>query len=371
MSSTPFPTPSSPVSSAPSFPLVSVIVPNYNYGRSIGLCVEAALTQTYPNVEVVVVDDCSTDDSAAIAAAAGARVVSTGVNSGVAVARNLGAELSSGEILVFLDSDVAMHPDAVEKSVELLASGRGYGAICGTYEPEPLIRDSLIEEYRSLQQYYLLLRSEGVIDTVHTAILAMPRHVFDEVGPFNPILRHTEDQDYGRRISERYTVLSSLEVRGRHDHDDTLRIVLDKVFARARLAVPLILGRRALQGGFVTGPRAGASLAAPLAVAALAAPVLWGPLWALLPLALFALGVLGDLDMYRVVRKHRGRAFLVYFVAVNFLVNLTVFAAIGVAGVQWLCSKRFRHLYDPQPRPEHRPAAETAARTAGAVASRG
>ncbi|CAM5324010.1 glycosyltransferase family 2 protein [Streptomyces tanashiensis] len=38
--------------------------------------------------------------------------------------------------------------------------------------------------------------------------------------------------------------------------------------------------------------------------------------------------------------------------AVNFLVNLTVFAAIGVAGVQWLCSKRFRHLYDPQPRPD-------------------
>lgn len=144
-----------------SLPLVSVIVPNYNYGRSIGLCVEAALAQTYPNIEVVVVDDCSTDDSAAIAAAAGARVVSTGVNSGVAVARNLGAELSSGEILVFLDSDVAMHPDAVAKSVELLASGQGYGAICGTYEPEPLIRDSLIEEYRSLQQYYLLLKSEG------------------------------------------------------------------------------------------------------------------------------------------------------------------------------------------------------------------
>ncbi|MET8509459.1 glycosyltransferase family A protein [Streptomyces sp. NPDC004787] len=345
-----------------SLPLVSVIVPNYNYGRSIGLCVEAALAQSYPNIEVVVVDDCSTDDSARIAAEAGARVVSTGVNSGVAVARNLGAEVTSGEILVFLDSDVAMHPDAVANAVRLLGDGEEYGAICGTYEPEPLIRDSLIEEYRSLQQYYLLLRSEGVITTVHTAILAMRRRVFEEVGPFNPALRHTEDQDYGRRISERYTVLSSLEVRGRHDHDDTLRIVLDKVFARARLAVPLILGRRHLQGGFVTGPRAGASLAAPLAVAALAAPPLWGAPWALLPLALFVLGVLGDLDMYREVRRHRGRLFLGYFVAVNFLVNLTVFAAIAVAGVQWLCSARFRHLYDPQPRPDAVPSPAGAGR---------
>lgn len=80
--------------------------------------------------------------------------------------------------------------------------------------------------------------------------------------------------------------------------------------------------------------------------------MLWGAAWALLPLALFVLGVWGDLDMYREVRRHRGRVFLGYFVAVNFLVNLTVFAAIGVAGVQWLCSKRFRHLYDPRPRPE-------------------
>ncbi|MCT9090951.1 glycosyltransferase family 2 protein [Streptomyces sp. ASQP_92] len=335
-------------------PLVSVIIPNYNYGRSIGLCVEAAQNQTYPNIEIIVIDDCSTDDSAATAAALGARVVSTGTNSGVAVARNLGAELARGEVLVFLDSDVAMHPDAVERSVALLTDGVDgvkYGAVCGTYEPEPLIRDSLIEEYRSLQQYYLLLKSEGVIDTVHTAILAMRRTVFEEVGPFNPLLRHTEDQDYGRRISERYKVLSSLEVRGRHDHDDTVRIVLEKVFSRARLAVPLILSRRALQGGFVTGPRAGASLAAPLSVAALAAPALWGPVWSLLPVALFVLSVLGDLDMYRVVRGHRGRLFLGYFVAVNFLVNLTVFAAIGVAGVQWLCSSRFRHLYDPRPRP--------------------
>ncbi|MGW2480279.1 glycosyltransferase family 2 protein [Streptomyces sp. NPDC001571] len=335
-------------------PLVSVIIPNYNYGRSIGLCVEAAQNQTYPHTEIIVIDDCSTDDSAATAAALGARVVSTGRNSGVAVARNLGAELARGEVLVFLDSDVAMHPDAIERSVALLADGVDgvkYGAVCGTYEPEPLIRDSLIEEYRSLQQYYLLLRSEGVIDTVHTAILAIPRAVYDEVGPFNPLLRHTEDQDYGRRISEHHKVLSSLEVRGRHDHDDTVRIVLDKVFSRARLAVPLILSRRALQGGFVTGPRAGASLAAPLAVAALATPLLWGAVWFLLPALLFMLSVLGDLDMYRVVRRHRGRLFLGYFVAVNFLVNLTVFAAIGVAGVQWLFSSRFRRLYAPQPRP--------------------
>jgi glycosyltransferase involved in cell wall biosynthesis len=349
-------------------PLVSIIIPNYNYGRSIALCVRAAQAQTYPHTEILVVDDCSTDGSAEIAAAQGVRVISTGRNSGVAVARNLGAERASGEVLVFLDSDVAMNPDAIANAVTLLQEHPEYGAVCGTYEPEPLIRDSLIEEYRSLQQFYLLVKSEGVITTVHTAILAMPAEVFREVGPFNPNLRHTEDQDYGRRISERHLVLSSLEVRGRHDHDDTVRVVLDKVFKRARLAVPLILSRRHLQGGFVTGPRATASVAAPLAVAALAAPLLWGALWTLLPLALAGLGVLGDLDMYRVVRRHRGRVFLGYFVAVNFLVNLTVAVAIGCAGLQWLVSRDFRRLYDQRPAPQAAASAPTPAQqTAGSL----
>jgi glycosyltransferase involved in cell wall biosynthesis len=351
-------------------PLVSIIIPNYNYERSLGHCVQAALTQTYPNVEVIVVDDGSTDRSPEIAEELGARVVRTPVNGGVAAARNLGAELASGAVLVFVDSDVAMNPDAIETAVDLLEK-HDYGAVCGTYEPEPLLRDSLVEEYRSLQQYYLLLKSEGFITTVHTAIFAVPTAVFWEIGPFNPRLRQTEDQDYGRRISARYKVYSSTAVRGRHDHDDTYRIVLRKVFVRARLALPLILSRRHLQGGFVTGPRAGSSLAAPLTVAALAVPFLLGPWWTLLPVGLFVLGVLGDLDMYREVRRHRGRVFTGYFIAVNFLVNLTVFAAVGCAGIQWLLSADFRHLYDERPAPERGAAANTSARMVGSVSGPG
>jgi len=63
-------------------PLVSVVIPNYNYGRALELCLRGALDQTYQPMEIILVDDCSTDDSVAVAEALGVRVVSTGVNSG-------------------------------------------------------------------------------------------------------------------------------------------------------------------------------------------------------------------------------------------------------------------------------------------------
>ena len=123
-------------------PLVSVIVPNYNYARTLGLCLSALERQTYPHIEVIVVDDRSTDDSVEIARRHGVRVVETDTNIGAPAARNLGVRYARGEVLFFLDSDLALAEDVVEHTVNLLTSDPTLGVVCGTYDPEPLIPDS-------------------------------------------------------------------------------------------------------------------------------------------------------------------------------------------------------------------------------------
>src|SRR5690242_13384344 len=123
----------------PSRPLVSVIIPNYNYARTLRMCIEAVQAQTYRPIEITVVDDCSTDDSVAIAESLGVRVSRTPGNGGVATARNVGAAAASGEVLLFLDSDIALEPTAVERAVERLLADPEAGAVCGVYEPTPLI----------------------------------------------------------------------------------------------------------------------------------------------------------------------------------------------------------------------------------------
>ncbi|MDO0914932.1 glycosyltransferase family 2 protein [Streptomyces sp. DT2A-34] len=327
-------------------PLVSVIIPNYNYGRTIGMCLESVSRQTYPRLEVIVVDDCSTDDSARIAREAGVTVLSTGTNSGVAATRNVGVQHASGEVLLFLDSDVALAPDAVLKAVTRLRAEPNAGAVCGIYEPVPLIRDSMVEECRSLQAYYWRETAEGTVTFLFPSICAMWRRVYDDVGPFDARLRQTEEVDYGLRLSQRYDLILTSTVRGTHDDDHELWPLARKIFTRGRLRVPLYARRRKFAKGFETASRAWGSLAALLAVPALLLPLLVGPVGWLVPAALLALSLGCDLGMYRYVRRTRGVPFLLFFVAVQFVFNLAVASGVVTGALHWLVSDRFRALYD-------------------------
>jgi glycosyltransferase involved in cell wall biosynthesis len=327
-------------------PLVSVIVPNYNYARTLGMCLTALAQQTYPRLEVIVVDDRSTDDSASVARRHGVRVLVTDTNIGAPAARNLGARQARGEVLFFLDSDVALAPDAVAAAVARLVADPSIGAVCGTYDPEPLIQDSLVERYRSLQLHSWISGDEGEITTIYSAIFAMWRRVFEEVGPLNPALRHSENADYGHRISQRYRIVLDTAIRGAHDHDDRLGVLLSKFFHRARMHMPLYLRRPDFNGGPTSGARGWGALAALFAVCAAALPVAFGPVWLVVPVGLLAGSIASDLGMYRFVWRYAGPGFTGYFTAVHFLVNVTVAAAVFTGAGQWLCSRRFRRTYD-------------------------
>src|SRR3989344_5737696 len=86
-------------------PSASVIIPAFNSAATIKACIDALRSQDFPaGAEIIVADDGSADDTAAIAKKAGAKVVSQG-NAGPAKARNLGAKNANGEILLFTDAD--------------------------------------------------------------------------------------------------------------------------------------------------------------------------------------------------------------------------------------------------------------------------
>lgn len=325
---------------------VSVIIPNYNYAKALRPCLESVRAQTYDQLEVLLVDDHSTDDSATVAEDLGFSVIHTPRNLGAPAARNLGAQHATGDILVFVDSDVELKPDAVANAVELLESDPRIGAVCGNYDPVPLFRDSLVEEYRCLQQYWWLAEDEGTITTSYTAILAIRADLFASIGGFDGRLRHTENAEFGHRLSRTHEVRLTSTVRGRHDYDESLRVVLSKVFTRARLHIPLYLRRPELSGGFSSGPRAWGSMATLAALLAVVVPVLFGPWFAVLPGSLFVVALGCDRKMYRFVLGRRGPLFLGYFVAMHVLVNLTVATAAFAGGAQWLLSGSFRSMYD-------------------------
>src|ERR1041385_7754181 len=106
-------------------PLANVIVLNYNYGRFLREAIDGALNQTYRNTEVVVVDDGSTDDSRDIISSYGQRVIAVlKSNGGMASTLNAGFAASRGKLLLFLDADDVLLPDALSQAVPLFDDGQ-------------------------------------------------------------------------------------------------------------------------------------------------------------------------------------------------------------------------------------------------------
>ncbi len=110
--------------------LVSVVIPVYNGERYLAQAIESVLGQTWPHVELIVVDDGSTDGSAAIIARYGSRLVAVRQeNRGVAGARNAGFERATGRFIALLDQDDWWHPDKLEKQVEAMLADRRVGLV--------------------------------------------------------------------------------------------------------------------------------------------------------------------------------------------------------------------------------------------------
>jgi glycosyltransferase involved in cell wall biosynthesis len=100
----------------------SIIINNYNYGRFLSEAIDSALNQTYPHVEVIVVDDGSTDDSRAIVAEYGGRVQTVfKPNGGQASAFNAGLAASVGKFVLYLDADDILLPTALEAAIPFFA----------------------------------------------------------------------------------------------------------------------------------------------------------------------------------------------------------------------------------------------------------
>ena len=103
--------------------LASIIIDNYNYGHFIGEAIDSALQQSYQNIEVIVVDDGSTDNSREIIRSYGEKIIPVLKNNGgQASAFNAGYYKSTGDVIFFLDSDDTLVPNAVNNALQFFLS---------------------------------------------------------------------------------------------------------------------------------------------------------------------------------------------------------------------------------------------------------
>lgn len=189
-----------------SLSLISVILPVYNGGRYVHTSLDSALSQTYPNVEIIAVNDGSRDDSLAILHSYGSRIrVIDQANTGVARARNAGVAASTGGLLAFLDQDDIWDASKLERQTALLAR---HPAALATYCDHRGIDEhgeitsasgALYDPRASGQILEYLIRGNFILSA---SLVMLRRSAFDAAGGFDASQPHwSDDYDLWMRIA--------------------------------------------------------------------------------------------------------------------------------------------------------------------------
>jgi glycosyltransferase involved in cell wall biosynthesis len=195
-------------------PLISVVVTCYNQAAFLGEALDSVLSQTYSPVEIIVVDDGSTDDTPRVAASRPDVRCVRQANQGLSAARNTGLRVSRGEFIAFLDADDRLLPRALAAGQALLAEHPQCHFVYGHYRfvavdgtplpsPAPWRLSEPGDHYRDLLQRNFI--------GMHATVLYR-RAALVAAGGFNKALRACEDYDVYLRITGETPVCSHREV---------------------------------------------------------------------------------------------------------------------------------------------------------------
>jgi glycosyltransferase involved in cell wall biosynthesis len=186
-------------------PLVSVVIPAHNAESYLGEAIESVLAQTYAPLETIVVDDGSSDGTAAVAAAFVDVELISQANGGPSAARNRGFAAAAGELVAFHDSDDLMTPDKLEVQIGHLLANPEAGCVLAEQE-------LLIEEGAELPFWVegskvptiMPPRPPELADEplVHPMTMVLRRETFERVGGFDESMRAAEDFDWMLRAAE-------------------------------------------------------------------------------------------------------------------------------------------------------------------------
>ncbi|MEP6934035.1 MAG: glycosyltransferase family A protein, partial [Nitrospirota bacterium] len=171
------------MASSPDQELVSVIIPCYNHAHFLGEAISSVINQTYPHIEIIVVDDGSTDETAQVAKAySNIRYVRQD-NFGLSRARNVGLSHSKGAYIVFLDADDCLFHNAIDIGFRALASRNDCALVFGLFVNIGISRSMGTTISRDTNCDYKELLQRNVIGNPGSVFYR--RLVFTEIGEFD------------------------------------------------------------------------------------------------------------------------------------------------------------------------------------------
>jgi len=213
---------------------VSVIIPAYNSRTTIEKCLTSILDQNYPNIEVIVIDDNSHDDTLRKVRKFSVKTISNTKTMGVAYSRNTGAKIASSDILVFVDSDVVVPPDGIYRIMKTLTEQTNTLIVFGNYS-ENSQNLSFISDYKNMDLVYRSNLAPSYLDFAVAFFLAIRKKTFEESGGFSETFSGSsvEDMEFGYRVCKgEYVAFQDRNIKVDHLKNYTVISLLKTNFKR-------------------------------------------------------------------------------------------------------------------------------------------
>ena len=209
---------------------ISIIIPVYNSSLTLKECLNAIFNSNFKNFEVIVVSDNSSDNSVSIAKQYQCKIIELPENKGPAFARNEGAKISKGDILLFVDSDVIIQKDALNYLSDKFFQDE-INAIQGIYSHEPTYKSIVTQYQMSYNCYYIWHKNKKYTASLSTCCFAIRKKIFLNLKGFNTNIKRAsvEDEEFGYSLIDKgYKILILRELNGEHRVDYNIRHFVKK-----------------------------------------------------------------------------------------------------------------------------------------------
>lgn len=295
-------------------PAISVIIPVYKGGEAFKECLKALANATFKPEEIIIVADGGWCDSFRPQEKLNAKVIETSLQGGPARARNIGGKSATGDILLFIDADVVVEPDIIQKVRDIFIKDQELMALFGSYDDKPG-QTNFLSQYRNLLHHYVHQNAKEDASTFWGACGAIRRDVFLALGGFDEKLYRQpaiEDIELGYRMKQAgYKIRLCKQIQIKHlKRWSAFSILKTDFLQRALPWTDLILRNREFLNDLNLETSSRISVALTFCLfATLLLVIFWNKIFLVIPFIVLFLFFL-NIDLYKFFKEKRGLLFM-------------------------------------------------------------
>ncbi len=226
---------------------ISVIICTYNSENTIGDTLKSTFSSSCKDFEVIIVDDCSTDNTVSICKNFPVKIIELKENKGPAFARNTGVKNSKNDILIFLDSDVTFSPNLFNSMLTYMKNDPRIAGV-GTFSSPIPLNQNFYSQYFALKEHRRLLglfngKGQDGTNFICTRCGCLKKSVFKDIGGFNESYRKPsiEDHEFSMRMKNKYMILYDKTLFNSHHFPNTFLKICRRYYRNSSEMIQLNL----------------------------------------------------------------------------------------------------------------------------------